>query len=495
MYTDNQIYIYKFIPKPQKCVKIACIKPQKRVNLHNAKPQKRVNTIMKRKIYNKLKEWKNQSNGSSAILIEGARRIGKSYIVEEFAKNEYKDYILINFRRAPQEVKQWFDIYLEDLDKLLMNLQVHYNKQLSKRNSVIIFDEIQDCPRAREAIKFLVEDGRYDYIETGSLVSIKKNVKDIVIPSEEITLEMFPMDFEEFLWAIGNETLMDYIRNHFDTQTPMGQAIHRKAMDLFRLYMVIGGMPQAILQYIETKDFTAVENTKYQILTLYRNDIAKYADNAETKVTSIFDAIPGQLQKHEKKFKISALKPDARMRDYDSAFFWLSDARIVNYCFNSTEPGIGLRLNEERTTLKCYMADTGLLITHAFGIRGRVPNEIYQKMILGKLDTNEGMITENIVAQMLIAEGHKLFFYSNPSNSNADERMEIDFLIQKKPVTSRHNISPIEVKSGKRFTLNSLNKCIARFGNALATPYVIYDGDIKTNGSVIYIPYYMTPLL
>ncbi len=450
---------------------------------------------MKRKIYNRLQEWKNQNNGTSAVLIEGARRIGKSYIVEEFAKNEYKNYLLINFRRAPQEVKNWFNIYLEDLDKLFMNLQVHYNKTLTVRNSVIIFDEVQDCPRAREAIKFLVEDGRYDYIETGSLVSIKKNVKDIVIPSEEIAIEMFPMNFEEFLWAMGNETLMDYIKNCFDTQTPMGQVLHRKAMDLFRLYMVIGGMPQAILKYIETKDFAAVESIKHQILTLYRNDIAKYADNAETKVTSVFDAIPGQLQKHEKKFKLSAITPYARMRDYDSAFFWLSDARIINCCYNSTEPSIGLRLNEERTTLKCYMADTGLLITHAFGIRGRVPAEIYQKLILGKLDTNEGMITENIVAQMLTAEGHKLFFYSKSSNENADERMEIDFLIQKKNITSRHNISPIEVKSGKRFTLNSLQKCINRFGNALSTAYVIYDGDFKVDGAVVYVPYYMTPLL
>ena len=481
--------------KPQKCAKNIWIKPQKRVNLRIAKPQKRVNEIMKRKIYSKLQEWKKESNGTSAVLVEGARRIGKSYIVEEFAKNEYKSYILINFRRAPQEVKSWFDIYLEDLDKLFMNLQVHYNKQLTTRNSVIIFDEVQDCPRAREAVKFLVEDGRYDYIETGSLVSIKKNVKDIVIPSEEIKMEMFPMDFEEFLWAMGNDTMMDYIKNCFESKTPMGQALNRKAMDLFRLYMVIGGMPQAILKYIETKDFAAVELVKYQILTLYRNDIAKYADNAETKVTSIFDAITGQLQKHEKKFKLPALKPDARMRDYDSAFFWLSDARIINCCYNSTVPALGLRLNEERTTLKCYMADTGLLITHAFGIRGRVPAEVYQKLILGKLDTNEGMITENIVAQMLAAEGHKLFFYSNPSNENADERMEIDFLIQKKSITSRHNISPVEVKSGKRFTLNSLQKCIKRFATALSTPYVIYDGDLKVDGSVVYVPYYMTGLL
>ena len=451
---------------------------------------------MKRKIYNKLREWKEKSGGTSAVLIEGARRIGKSYIAEEFAKNEYKSYILINFRKVSQDVKKWFDVYLENLDKLFQNLQVHYDKQLFKRESVIIFDEIQDCPRAREAIKFLVEDGRYDYIETGSLVSIKKNVKNIVIPSEEITMEMFPMDFEEFLWAMGNSTLMDYIRECFTSQTPMGQVLHRKATDYFRLYMTIGGMPQAILKYIETQNFSLIETTKYQILTLYRNDIAKYADNAETKVTAIFDAIPGQLQKHEKKFKLSALKADARMRDYDSAFFWLCDSKIVNCCYNSTEPGIGLRLNEERTTLKCYMADTGLLITHTFGNRGQVPKEIYQKLILGKLETNEGMLFENVVAQMLAANSHKLFFYSKQSNENAEERMEIDFLIQKKAITSRHNISPIEVKSNKRFSLVSLHKCIKRFSSALSTPYVIYDGDFKVDGNgIVFIPYYMTPVL
>ncbi len=450
---------------------------------------------MKRKIYSDLQEWKETSNGSSAVMIEGARRIGKSYIVEEFARNEYDDYLLINFRSAPKEVKGWFDIYLEDLDRLLMNLQLHYNKRLPTRRSVIILDEVQDCPRAREAIKFLVADGRYDYIETGSLISIRKNVKDIVIPSEEETLEMFPMDFEEFLWAMGNETLMPFVHECFSYQKSLGQALHRKAMNMFRLYMVVGGMPQAVLRYRETQDFQKVEAVKRQILTLYRNDIQKYADNAETKVTSIFDAIPGQLQKHEKKFRLSAISQDARMRDYDDAFFWLSDAKIVNCCYNTTEPSIGLRLNEERTTLKCYMADTGLLISHAFSEHGKVPIDIYQKLILGKLETNEGMLVENIVAQMLAANGHRLFFYSKWSNDDASIRMEIDFLIQKSRVTNRHNISPIEVKSGKRYSLSSLKKCMDKYGQYLATPYVIHDGDLETADGIVYIPLYMTPLL
>ena len=471
------------------------IKAQKREYSYAYKAQKREIGYMKRKIYNKLREWKEMSNGTSAMMVEGARRIGKSYIVEEFARNEYDDYLLINFRLAPKEVKEWFDLYLEDLDKLLLNLQLHYNKRLKPRRSVVIFDEVQDCPRAREAIKFLVADGRFDYIETGSLISIKKNVKDIVIPSEEETLEMYPMDFEEFMWAMGNETLMPFVEDCFERQVPLGQTLHRKAMDLFRLYMVIGGMPQAVLKYNETKDFRKVEAVKRQILTLYRNDIHKYADNAETKVTAIFDEIPGQLQKHEKKFRLSAISSSARMRDYDDAFFWLNDARIVNCCYNTTEPSLGLRLNESRTTLKCYLADTGLLISHAFNDKGTVPVEVYQKLILGKLDINEGMLMENVVAQMLAAAGHKLFFYSKSSNEDAEERMEIDFLVRKSKITNRHNISPIEVKSGKRFSLISLEKCIKKYAEYLSTAFVLYDGDLKVENGIVYLPLYMTSIL
>ncbi len=450
---------------------------------------------MKRKIYDELLAWKETSQGTSAILVEGARRVGKSYIVEEFARNEYKDYLLINFRRVSEDVKRWFDIYMEDIDKLLQNLQLHYNKQLTHRNSVIIFDEVQACPRAREAIKFLVEDGRYDYIETGSLVSIKKNVKDIVIPSEEDKLDMNPMDFEEFLWAMGNTMLMPFIRECFESKTALGQAMHRKVMDLFRLYMVVGGMPQAVLAYIETKDFQQVEAAKRRILNLYRNDISQYAENLEAKVTAIFDELPSQLQKHEKRFNLASIGQNARMRDYDSAFLWLVDARIVNCCYNSTEPSIGLRLNEDRTTLKCYMSDTGLLISHSFDEKGKVPIEIYQKLILGKLETNEGMLVENIVAQSLRAAGHKLYFFSKYSHSDATERMEIDFLISKTKITNRHNISPIEVKSSTRYSLSSLKKFMEKYKPFLSTPYVLHDGDVNVKEDIVYLPLYMTQLL
>ena len=449
---------------------------------------------MKRKIYNKLLQWKETAQGSTAILIEGARRIGKSFIAEEFAKNEYESYILIDFSKAPRQVKEWFDIYLEDLDSLLMNIQLHYKKQLKRRKSVIIFDEVQDCPRARAAIKHLVKDGRFDYIETGSLVSIRKNVKNILIPSEEDAINMYPMDFEEFLWAMGDEMLMPYIQRCFEQQQPMGD-FHRRAMDLFRQYMIVGGMPQAILTYIETRDFERVDYVKRQILKLYRNDIGKYAEGAETRVSAIYDEVPGQLQKHEKKFRLSALKEEARMRNYEDAFLWLADARIVNCCYNTTEPNVGLKLNEERTTLKCYFCDTGLLISHAFDTKGIVSQEIYQKLMFGKLELNEGMLVENVVAQMLTATGHRLFFFSKYDEKNAENRMEIDFLIQKRSITNRHNISPIEVKSSKRYTLTSLHKCMKKYKNHLTTPYVLHSADLKSEDGILYLPLYMAPLL
>ena len=450
--------------------------------------------MMKRKIYQQLIEWKEQRQGEVALLIEGARRIGKSYIVEEFGRNEYDSYLVVDFNKAPQMVHEWFDLYLEDLDTLFLYLSQHYHVKLHERRSLIILDEIQLCKRARAAIKFLVADGRYDYIETGSLVSIKKNTEGIVLPSEERSLKMYPMDFEEFLWATGNETLMDLIRKMYEDRKPLGQVFHRQAMDAFRKYMIVGGMPQAVKKYIETKDFDAVDEAKRDILTIYRNDIFNYAGDQADKVASIFDQIPSQLSKHEKKFRLSALKPGAKYRDWDDAFFWLKDARIVNICYNSTEPNIGLKLNEERTTLKCYMNDTGLLISHAFDERGIVSSDIYRKLLLEKLEVNEGMFMENMVAQMLTSSGHNLYFFSN-SSENAEDRMEIDFLLQKDKVTSRHNIRPIEVKSGKNYTLSSLNKAMRKFSEHLTTPTVIHTSDLKIEGNVTYLPIYMTPLL
>ena len=449
---------------------------------------------MRRKIYDRLLQWKREKDGTTALMIEGARRVGKSYIAEEFARNEYDSYILIDFSKAPKRVKDWFDEYLEDVDTLLQNIQLHYKRQLTPRRSLIIFDEVQKCPRAREAIKALVADHRFDYLETGSLISIKKNVDGILIPSEEDGIDMYPMDFEEFLWAMGNEVMMPYIRERFEKQQPMGE-FHREALHYFRQYLIVGGMPQAVAEYAASRDFTKVDAVKRQILRLYKNDIKKYAGGATTRVSAIYDAIPGQLQKKEKKFMLSALKDEARMREYDSAFFWLEDSKMVNISYNTTAPNIGLQLNEDRTVLKCYYCDTGLLISLAFSARGIVTNEIYQKLMFDKLEIDEGMLVENIVAQMLKVAGHELFFYSSYDKEEAENRMQVDFLIQKEVVTSRHNISPIEVKSSTGYTLTSIQKCIKKFGQYLSTPYVLHTKDVEQKDGLIYLPLYMTPLL
>ena len=450
---------------------------------------------MKRKIYNKLLNWKKESNGEYALLIDGARRVGKSYIVRQFAEKEYSSYVILDFNLVSKSIKDLFENDLDNLDRFFMYLSNYTGKTLYTRDTLIVFDEVQQYPKARAAIKYLVKDGRYDYIETGSLISIKKNVEGIVIPSEEEHIKMFPMDFEEFLWAMGEEMLMPFIKDCFERKKPLGQLMHRRAMDYFRLYMIVGGMPQAVEKYVETRDFAKVDKLKRRILDLYRSDISKYAKGYDTKVKSIFEEIPSQLQKHEKKFRLSALKEGARARDYETAFFWLDDAMIINRCYNTTEPNVGLNLNKDTNTMKCYMADTGLLISHAFDANEIVSEDLYRKILLDKLEMNSGMIVENIVAQMLRTAGHKLFFYSNASMTDKDSRMEIDFLIAKSKITTRHNISPIEVKSSARYTLTSLRKCIAKYGSYLSTAYVIHPADLKEEDNIIYLPLYMCPLL
>ena len=450
---------------------------------------------MKRKIYNKLLEWKHESNGEYALLIDGARRVGKSYIVRQFAEKEYRSYVILDFNLVSKSIKDLFENDLDNLDRFFTYLSNYTGKTLYTRDTLIVFDEVQQYPKARAAIKYLVKDGRYDYIETGSLISIKKNVEGIVIPSEEEHIKMFPMDFEEFLWAMGEEMLMPFIKDCFERKKPLGQLMHRRAMDYFRLYMIVGGMPQAVEKYVETRDFAKVDKLKRRILELYRSDISKYAKGYDTKVKSIFEEIPSQLQKHEKKFRLSALKEGARARDYETAFFWLDDAMIINSCYNTTEPNVGLNLNKDTNTMKCYMADTGLLISHAFDANEIVSEDLYRKILLDKLEMNSGMIVENIVAQMLRTAGHKLFFYSNASMTDKDSRMEIDFLIAKSKITTRHNISPIEVKSSVRYTLTSLRKCIAKYGSCLSTAYVIHPADLKEEDNLVFLPLYMCPLL
>lgn len=450
---------------------------------------------MRRKIMQELVKWKESGAGKTALLIDGARRVGKSYIAEAFARENYKSYIVIDFNQVGEDIKELFDNYLMDLDSLFMYLSAIYGVKLYPGESLIILDEIQMFPRARAAIKYLVKDGRYHYLETGSLMSVRSNVEDIVIPSEERHLKLFPMDFEEFLWAMSEEQLAEAIKTNYEKKSEMGQALHRKCMTLFRQYVIVGGMPQAVQTYIETRDYEETDAVKRDILNLYRQDIAKHARGYAQNVTGIFDEIPAQLSKHEKKFILSSLGKGARYRDYDNSFLWLEDSMICNICYNSTEPSVGIKMNRDRTTMKIYMGDTGLLISHAFDENGLVDEEVYKKILLGKLEINEGMVFENIVAQMLTASGHKLYFYSNASRNDKNMRMEIDFLITKGKVTSRHNISPIEVKSGKRYTFNSLKKFMDRYHEQLNTPYILHTLDLMEKEGIIYLPVYMAWLL
>ena len=450
---------------------------------------------MKRKVYNDILKWKEESQGKTALLIEGARRVGKSYIVEEFAKDNYKSYILIDFSKVPNEVKELFDNYLDNLDYLFTYISNYYGVKLYERDTLFIFDEIQFCPRARGAIKHLVADGRYDYIETGSLISIKKNVKDILIPSEEEMIKMNPMDFEEFLWAMGNDTLMDFIKECYNNKRNMGQALHRKAMDYFKEYLIVGGMPQAVLEYRESRDFEKTDKIKRNILNLYREDIRKYSDELNLKVEQIFDTIPSQLQKHEKKFNISSLDENARYRNFEGAFYWLSDACLINIAHNTTEPSIGLGQRMDNNSFKCYLFDTGLLLSMTFNEKAIINEEIYKKILFDKLSFNEGMILENVVAQMLVASSRKLYFFSRNDRKDSSETMEIDFLISSDKVTSKHNIIPIEVKSGERYTFSSLAKLQNKYKDYLAKPIIIHTKDLKEEDGILYIPVYMTSLL
>lgn len=450
---------------------------------------------MKRKLYDQLLQWKNDEHGESALLIEGARRVGKSWIAEEFAKREYDAYLLIDFSTADAAIKSIFNDYLSDIDVFFEKLLNVLGVRLPRRKSLIIFDEVQRFPRAREAIKSLVADGRYDYIETGSLMSIKENTEGILIPSEETHVKMYPMDFEEYLWSRGNDTLMDYIRECFVARKPLGQAVHRKAMDWFREYMIVGGMPQVVKKFCETKDLKVADREKRKILALYRDDIAKHAKRYAGKVRRIFDEMPGQLSKHEKKFSLSSLGKGTKMRSYEDAFLWLNDAMVVNPCYNTTEPNVGLRLNMDNSAFKCYMSDTGLLVSHAFDDKALAAEDIHKRLLLGNLEVNEGMLMENIVAQMLTATGRPLFFFSKYDKSNAKERMEIDFLIAKSKIGRRKNIIPLEVKSSKRYSTNSLDKFTIKYKAQSDSPIVLHTKDLSIKDGVTYLPLYMTPML
>ena len=450
---------------------------------------------MKRKIYNSLKIWKEKHAHREALLIDGARRIGKSWIAEEFAKNEYRSYILVDFTRLTSEMREIFDNYLHNPNEFFLRLQLVSGVKLYEKDSLIIFDEVQRYPKAREAIKWLVADGRYHYIETGSLVSLRKNTKGITLPSEEAHIDMWPMDFEEFLWAFGEEMLWDYIVKCFKDRCPLGQALHRKAMDYFRKFLVIGGMPQAVLEFIASKDLDEVDHVKRTILQLYRNDIYQYAGDEASKVIQIWDSLPSQLQRPSKRFRIGAVKKGARKREYAEAFFWLNEARVVNTCYGATQPSIGLNLNRDEAKYKLYMADTGLLLSAAFDVEAIKNEELYRKIILDKLEINKGMLVENIVAQLLRAAGHPLYFYSRTDRDNTENEMEIDFLVRKSTTTNRHNINAIEVKSTQRYTLSSLKKFNAKFQPYLNESIILHTSDLKIQDEFLYLPLYMSGLL
>ena len=446
--------------------------------------------MLRRKIYDRLVSWKQNSKGSSALLIDGARRVGKSYIAEQFAADEYRTHITIDFGNAPKDVLDLFVYDSADLDLFFAKLAAFYSTTLHKRESLIIFDEVQQYPRARQLIKYLVADGRYDYLETGSLIRLKKNVQDIIIPSEEEHIEMFPMDFEEFLWAMGDEATVPLIRRCFETRKPLGQPLHRKVMNDFRQYLLVGGMPQAVLAYLDGKNFEAADEAKRRILRLYRDDVSKFAEGYEDKVFAIFDGIPGQLSKKEKKYTLSSLDKNARFRTFEDSFIWLSEAMVVNTCFNATDPNVGLALSADHTKQKCYMADTGLLVTLTFMDKSYTDNELYRAILFDIMDINEGMLMENMVGQILRTNCHKLYFYSRSDNEHRENHMEIDFLI-----TEGKKISPIEVKSGNYRSHSSLDKFRTKFSSKVGQSYILYTKDVMTKDNILHLPLYIAMCL
>lgn len=444
---------------------------------------------LKRKAMDLLHEWKERSQGRSAMLIEGARRVGKSYLARKFAAAEYRSFIYIDLGEMGDELREIF-ADTSDLTLFFMKLEAYSGETLYKRESLIVFDEVQLFPKARQLIKYLVADGRYDYLETGSLLSIRQNVENILIPSEEEAIRLNPLDFEEFLWALKQEPLAAFIRTCFEKMTPLGAALHRKAMNYLRLYMMTGGMPQAVNAYLEEQALTGAQAVKSQILRLYRNDISKFARGYEARTRAVFDLIPSELSRHEKRFKLSHLSSSARSRDYEDAFMWLADGGIALLCMNSTDPSLGLNLNLERQTLKCYAADTGLLISQAIADGTLLEENVLKAVMIGDVGINEGMLAENLVAQMLNASGHRLFFYSKGKGSDgADKPLEIDFLIRRD-----RRICPVEVKSSARLTHASLDEFRRHFREHLGQAYLICRKDLeyRAKEDLLILPFYMT---
>lgn len=449
--------------------------------------------IFKRKIYDKFLEWKRLSQGQSALMVEGARRIGKSTVVEEFAKNEYEDYLLLDFAKEGKDVKQNFEDNIGDLDTFFRNLFLLKEKSIPEKKSVIILDEVQLFPIARQAIKYLVQDGRYDYIETGSLISIKKNVKDILIPSEEYRVKMYPMDFEEFLWAKKDTFTADVIRDAFEKRKPLGDVIHRKIMQTFRTYMVVGGMPQAVKAFVEGKNYQEIDFVKRNILSLYEEDLKKYDDDNREKASIIFKTIPEQLENHNSHFKFSLVDKNARYKNYMDAVGFVAESMIGSECINVTAPEVTLEAYADRSNFKLYMGDTGLLITQMMRHRDDTEESLYKLIIYDKLGINQGMIIENIVAQMLKARGYDLYFHEfkyRSQQSSKESKYEIDFLLVKKK-----KICPIEVKSSNYRKHTSFDMFIEKYPIKIEDKYIFYTKDLKYDDGILYLPLYMVMCL
>lgn len=439
----------------------------------------------KRKVYAKLQEWKNSSKGRSALLLEGARRIGKSTIVEEFAKREYRSYILIDFNEASQNIKDLFD-NLMDLDYIFLYLQNAYHTSLHEHESVIVFDEVQQCPKARQAIKYLVKDGRYDYIETGSLISIRKNTKDINTPSEEHRIEMFPMDYEEFRWALGDEADMTLLRQVYEKRMSLGDGINRMKMRDLRLYMLVGGMPQAVNEYLDTKSLEKVDRIKRQIIQLYADDFRKIDPSG--RISKLFMAIPAQLSSNMMRYRPTSIVGKIPSTKIDELLVSLEDSKTINIAYHADDPNIGMSLTANYGKYKLYVGDTGLFVTLVFWDKDFTENIIYDKLLSDKLSANMGYVYENLVAQMLRASGDKLFYYTFPKDET--HSYEIDFLISR-----RNKLCPIEVKSSGYKTHASLDAFCKKYPDRVGQPYLIYTKDLQKDQQTLLLPVYMTPLL
>lgn len=442
--------------------------------------------MFRRKIYDKLLEWKTESDGRTALLIEGARRVGKSTVVEEFAKNEYESYILIDFSRASKAVKELFED-ISDLDYLFLQLQLQYKVDLHERRSLIIFDEVQQCPLARQAIKALVADHRYDYVETGSLISIKRNVKDILIPSEERKISMYPMDHEEFLWAVGDITTIPLLKKVFDSGKPVGVQIHRKLMRDFRLYMLVGGMPQAVNEYIETNNFRKVDQIKRDILNLYEDDFKKIDPTG--KLSSLFDAIPAQLNKNASRYQVSSVLNGERAENILESIAELKDSKTVLVSYYANDPNAGMSNNKDLGKFKLFLSDTGLFTTLMFKDRDFTENIIYEKLLNDKLSANLGYLYENAVAQILTANGNALFYHTF-MNESTRRNYEIDFILARK-----NKVCPIEVKSSGYKTHASLDAFSRKFSDRILDKYLIYTKDFAKDEDIFCLPIYLVQFL